>query len=171
MALESKPASKHTEGSLGASQLGGELPFWSPGASGDRSGKSESSSHPVLGSSPLVPSLIFVVLLVLLISSVEFRYLVSPAGDIPSPREALALVRNHGSPLPQDDVKVWTKKQFGYYYCQGDLMFGRTPGRMMAQTEALLSGYRPVRKEYCTSIKPKKESRRSGPSRKLVEVR
>jgi hypothetical protein len=162
MVGESRRGDKHPHGNQVAGKLGGELPFWSPGAAGGRSGKSDSSTHPLFSWAPIVPALVFLIVLILLLSFVESRYWRSPAADIPSPREVFALIRNHGSPLPQDNVKVWTKKQSGFYYCQGDLLFGRKPGKMMKQTDALLSGYRPVRKEYCTSNKPKEESRRSG---------
>jgi hypothetical protein len=67
-------------------------------------------------------------------------------------------------------VNVWTKQQFGFYYCLGDILFGRKPGKMMMQSEALLSGYRPVHQQYCTTSEPKEESKRSGPSPKPLHA-
>lgn len=171
MAAESKSGAKHAETSTGASQLGGGVPFWSPDKTDAHSRKMESSAHPPRGSSPIMPALLFLVLVTLLASSVEYPGWYSSAGNLPVAREVLAVIRSHGSPLPQDNVKVWTKQQFGFYYCQGDLLFGREPGKLVMQSEALLSGYRPVHQQYCTASEPKEESMRSAPPPKPMHAR
>jgi hypothetical protein len=171
MAVISQSGKTHSGRGQGAGRSGEELPFWSLDRFLGRSGKLKSSTHPVLGSSPIVPALLFLGVLVLLIAFVESQHWFGTASGIPSPREVLALFRSHGSPLPQETVKVWTKQQSGFYYCQGDLLFGRKPGKMMNQTEALLSGYRPVLKEYCTSNKPEEESKRSASARTTADAK
>lgn len=171
MAGDSQPEAKGTETSTGTSQLGGGVPFWSPGKTDAHSRKMESSAHPRPGSSPIMPALLFLVLVTLLASSVEYPGWYSSAGNLPIAREVLALVRSHGSPLPQDNVKVWTKQQFGFYYCQGDVLFGIKPGKLVMQSEALLSGYRPVHQQYCTASEPKEESMRSAPPPKPMHAR
>ena len=40
-------------------------------------------------------------------------------------------------------VNVWVKREFGFYYCQNDVLFGNKPGQMMTQTDALAAGYQP----------------------------
>ncbi|HXH48886.1 MAG TPA: hypothetical protein VNM47_06030 [Terriglobia bacterium] len=171
MAVISQSGETHSGRGQGAGKLGEELPFWSLGKIRGRSGKSESSTHPLLGSSPIIPALLFLGILVVLFAFVESQHWLGTASGIPSPREVLALFRSHGSPLPQENVRVWTKKQTGFYYCQGNLLFGRKPGKMMDQTEALLAGYRPVLKEYCTSNKPEEESKPSASARTTADAK
>jgi hypothetical protein len=162
MAVESRYVENYLGRGQGVSKFGEGLTSWSLGMFGGRSGKSEASAHPLLGSSPIMPALLFLVALVLLISFVESRDWFGLAGNISGSSGMLALVRKHRSHLPQDSVKVWTKKQFGFYYCQGDVLFGRKPGELTTQAEALLAGYRPLHSQYCASNKPKEESRRGG---------
>jgi len=165
MAVESQPGPKNAGGTAGASQLAGGVPFWSAGKSSADSRKIEPLPHSVLDSPPIMLAVLCLVLLTLLISSVEYRHWSSAAGNVPIARDVLAFIRSHGSPLPQDNVKVWTKQQFGFYYCQGEVLFGRKPGKMMTQSEALLSGYRPVHEQYCAGSEPREASKRSAPSR------
>ncbi len=40
-------------------------------------------------------------------------------------------------------VTVWVKKQFGFYYCRNDVLFGNRPGQLMYQADALTAGYQP----------------------------
>ena len=40
-------------------------------------------------------------------------------------------------------VTVWVKKQFGFYYCRNDVLFGNRPGQPMSQADALTAGYQP----------------------------
>jgi hypothetical protein len=54
-------------------------------------------------------------------------------------------------PRNAENVSVWTKKQSGFYYCQGGTLFGDKPGESMAQSVALTSGYRPVDGTYCAN--------------------
>ncbi|HEX5412215.1 MAG TPA: hypothetical protein VFZ27_10165 [Terriglobia bacterium] len=163
MAVKSQPGAKSKEGSLGAGKLGARLPFLSAGKSGAHSPGGERSSRPPLGSSPILQSLLFLVVVTLLVSSFGRRDWSKSAAHVPMVRDVFALMRSHGSPLPQDDVKVWTKQQFGFYYCQGEVLFGRKPGTIMTQSEALGSGYRPVHEQYCVSSTPKEESIRGEP--------
>ena len=55
-------------------------------------------------------------------------------------------------------VGVWTKKQSGYYYCQGGTLYGNKPGEIMTQADALMSGYRPAGGHYCLSGKTNEAS-------------
>lgn len=48
-----------------------------------------------------------------------------------------------GSPNANDAVSVWVINQFGFYYCQNDVLFGNKPGQMMTQAKALAEGYQP----------------------------
>jgi hypothetical protein len=171
MAVIFQSGEKHSGRGQGAGKLGDDLPFWSLGRFRSRSGKMESSTHPVLGSSPIVPALLFLGVIVLLFAFAESQHWFGPTSGIPSPTEVLALFRSHGAPLPKENVKVWAKMQSGFYYCQGDLLFGRKPGKIMDQTEALLAGYRPGLKEYCTSNKPEEESRGSASARTTADAK
>jgi guanyl-specific ribonuclease Sa len=40
-------------------------------------------------------------------------------------------------------VTVWVKKEFGFYYCRTDVLFGNRPGQLMSQANALTAGYQP----------------------------
>ncbi len=46
-------------------------------------------------------------------------------------------------------MRVWTKQQSGFYYCEGGTLFGDKPGEMMTQGEALMTGYRPADGTCC----------------------
>jgi hypothetical protein len=50
----------------------------------------------------------------------------------------------------QLNLKVWTDKQSGYYYCQGDRFYGRTSaGSYVSQGQALQQGYTPAMNVPC----------------------
>ncbi|HXH50142.1 MAG TPA: hypothetical protein VNM47_12430 [Terriglobia bacterium] len=51
-------------------------------------------------------------------------------------------------------IRVWAIKEFGSYYCQGEILFGDKPGKAMAQSDALMAGYRPSIGR-CSNDKPK----------------
>lgn len=95
--------------------------------------------------------------------SVPFRvkqWFRSATNNLPSAADLLARFRKGHPALPKASelVTVWTKKQFGLYYCQSDALFGRKPGEPMKQVVALMSGYRPASKRYCTNTKPDEAS-------------
>lgn len=50
-------------------------------------------------------------------------------------------------------IKVWAIQEFGYYYCQGEILFGDKPGKLMSQSDALSAGYRPS-VGHCTYKQP-----------------
>ena len=79
----------------------------------------------------------------------------------------------HGQEKQQlaPDVKVWAKKQAGFYYCRGDVLFGTKSGRLMTQDDALMSGYRPAGGQYCAPDKEAEVSRNSEPSRESLGTR
>jgi hypothetical protein len=50
----------------------------------------------------------------------------------------------------QLNVKVWTDKQSGFYYCPGDRLYGHTSaGAYVSQGEALQEGYTPAMNQPC----------------------
>jgi hypothetical protein len=50
-------------------------------------------------------------------------------------------------------ISVWAIKEFGYYYCQGQILFGNSRGKLMSQSDALAAGYRPS-VSHCTNGQP-----------------
>jgi len=64
----------------------------------------------------------------------------SPPSMAPStlPTEEPVKVSQAGS-----RVTVWVKKQFGFYYCRNDVLFGNRPGQLVSQADALTAGYQP----------------------------
>lgn len=54
-------------------------------------------------------------------------------------------------PAPKMDptVTVWVNRDSGTYYCAGDRSFGKGPGEMRRQGEALTAGYQPLFEHYC----------------------
>jgi hypothetical protein len=141
--------SKESGGRGSVGNSGNDQPFWSAGGSGAHPNKGPLSSHSVLTSSPTTPALLLLLVLLLLFCSPQIREWLGSADNLPSPAELSALIWKNRSSLPKANVDVWAKKEFGFYYCQGDLLFGRKPGKLMAQTDALLSGYRPAGRQYC----------------------
>jgi hypothetical protein len=51
-------------------------------------------------------------------------------------------------------IRVWAIKEFGSYYCRGEILFGDKPGKLMSQSDALMAGYRPS-VGRCNNVKPK----------------
>jgi hypothetical protein len=48
------------------------------------------------------------------------------------------------------NVKVWTYKKTGWYYCPDSRFYGKLkPGKYMTQDDALERGYRPAAQEPC----------------------
>ncbi len=125
------------------------------GESGDHPFRPSPATHSPLTSNPLIPTfLMFLVVLTLLTSAPVQGWLVA-GGRLPSINEIPARIWNWdkhtAAPRVNENVSVWAKKQFGFYYCQGGVLFGREPGELMTQGEALLSGYRPAGGQYCSS--------------------
>ncbi len=46
-------------------------------------------------------------------------------------------------------VVVWAEKLAGNYYCAGSPMYGRRPGNLMKQGDALTQGFQPDLGQYC----------------------
>lgn len=97
----------------------------------------------------------------------------SLASKLPNPDQVFASGWNQAPAAlkPSDRVSVWAKKQTGFYYCQGGILFGSKPGQLMTQAEALSSGYRPVGGEYCTHNKPGETSPGSPPLRTMTSIK
>ena len=66
----------------------------------------------------------------------------------------MALISEKPDKTSQDalHVSVWVKKEFGFYYCRNDVLFGNKPGQLMSQDAALTAGYQPS-DGRCTSNK------------------
>lgn len=68
-----------------------------------------------------------------------------PANGASLSRDSSSLI----SEKPSNDsqagahVNVWVKKEFGFYYCRNDVLFGKKPGKLMAQADALSAGFQP----------------------------
>jgi hypothetical protein len=152
-------------------KIAADVPFWSPEVSGTHPHKPARRRPSLLGSSPLIPALLLLLIGVLLPSSPWFRHSVHTAFRFPVIQKFAALLRGPKKQALEPKVKVWAKKQTGFYYCRGDILFGTKQGRLMAQDEALTLGYRPVSGEYCTADKPTEVSRYSEPSRKTLETK
>lgn len=79
----------------------------------------------------------------------------------------------HGQKKQQllPNMKVWAKKQSGFYYCPGNILFGTKQGRLVTQEKALTSGYRPAGGQYCTADNATEVSRYNEPSPKSLGAR
>ena len=87
-----------------------------------------------------VPASIYVVLVVaLLVGVLVFSYFYI---QIRTPRENLGKA--------QQELKVWTDKSTGFYYCPNSPNYGHTGGgQYMTQEEARQGGYTPPLNEPC----------------------
>ena len=56
---------------------------------------------------------------------------------------------SHFGRLSEPDATVWAMKRTGNYYCIDSVMFGRQPGVVMKQVQALDRGYQPALSSYC----------------------
>lgn len=125
------------------------------GESSDHPYRPSPTTHSPLTSSPLIPTFLMVLVVLTLLSSAPVQQWLVAGGQLPSISELPARIWNwhmhSNAPSVNENVSVWAKKQFGFYYCQGGVLFGREPGELMAQGEALLSGYRPAGGQYCGS--------------------
>jgi hypothetical protein len=152
-------------------KIAADVPFWSPEVSGTHPHKPARRRNSVLGSSPLFPALLLLLIVVLLPSSEWFRQSVQTAFRFPVMQKLSALIRGKKKQAPEPKVKVWAKKQTGFYYCRGDILFGTKQGRLMTQDEALMTGYRPASGDYCTADKPTEVSRNREPSQKAFDTK
>ncbi len=129
-----------------------ELHFWSAGTSADRTYQPAPSTHSLLGTTPLIPAVILIIGIVALLSSGWFWQNLDATRNLPAVQAVSGLFRKKPAHVPE--AMVWVDKKSGFYYCRGDMLFGRGQGRLMAQGEALMSGYQPAGGRYCTSGKP-----------------
>lgn len=56
--------------------------------------------------------------------------------------------------LSDPGAEVWVIRQIGNYYCHGGVLFGRRPGELMKQSDALALGYQPALGQYCGDAGP-----------------
>jgi len=126
--------------------------------SGSRAGskdglyKPSPSTHSPITSNPLVPAFLLLLVGFLLLYSSPVKTWLTETEGLPTLAEIFSFSRKQGPPvLPKEGerVSVWAKAQSGFYYCQGGTLFDSQPGTMMAQVDALTSGYRPSGGEYC----------------------
>jgi hypothetical protein len=155
----------------GSRNLAEPPPFWSPDVPGTRPHKPARRRHSLLGSSPLIPALFLLLIVALLPSSKWFRQSVHTAVRFPVIQSISALIHGQKKQSLMPNVKVWAKKQTGFYYCRGGILFGKDEGRLMTQGEALESGYRPADGQYCTADKATEVSRNSEPSHNSLSTR
>lgn len=128
-----------------------DLPFWSAGGRGGRGHKQSALSHSLLGASPLIPAVMVMAGVMALVYSGWLRQGVETSGSFPVVEEVSALFQKAPPPVP--GVLVWTRKESGFYYCRGNVLFGRMTGKLQTQSAALTSGYRPEGGHYCASGK------------------
>ncbi len=133
-----------------------DLPFWSTGAPGSRERKRGASRHFILGASPLIPAVIALFSIIVLVYTGWFQQGLKASGNLPVVKAISALFQK--DPPLDSGVRVWVRKDSGFYYCSGNVLFGRRPGKMQAQGEALTSGYRPANGQYCSAGKLEEHS-------------
>jgi hypothetical protein len=88
---------------------------------------------------PVLPALFFLGVAILVLALAD-----------PGARSLLGL-GHPPQPLTSPDVRVWVDRDRGIYSCPGSVLFGRGPGRAMAQAQALSLGYQPAVEAYCTN--------------------
>jgi guanyl-specific ribonuclease Sa len=89
-----------------------------------------------------------------LLFSTPVRTWLTTADDLPTLAQMFSFLRKEKRnvlPKAGKNLRVWAKKQSGFYYCQGGILFGNKPGKMMAQVDALMAGFRPSDGDYCSS--------------------
>jgi hypothetical protein len=124
-------------------------------AGGDRGHyKPAPSTHSPITSNPLVPAFLLLTVGLLLTTVTPLGSWVAAAEDSPTLNQIFFFPgkkKAHGLSKTGEAIKVWTKKQSGFYYCQGGTLFGNKPGKMMTQSAALTSGFRPAGGGYCAN--------------------
>jgi hypothetical protein len=146
-----------------------DRPPGSSGESGNGPYRPAPSTHSVLTSNPLVPAFLVLMFGLVILSSAPIQEWFAEGGNLPNLSQIFWPSKNNKNlasiSAANEGVGVWAKKQSGFYYCQGGLLFGNQPGEMMTQDEALLSGYRPGDGLYCTEGPPREPSADSVPVR------
>jgi hypothetical protein len=116
--------------------------------------KSSPSTHSPLTSNPLIPAFLMLIVGFLLMTVTPARIWLTEGDGLPTLANIFSFLQKQKSntlPKASEDIRVWTRKQSGFYYCKSDTLFGDKPGKLMGQSEALMSGYRPVAGTYCTN--------------------
>ena len=134
---------RRPSGSKGGPQVGNHSP--SP------------STHSPLTSNPLVPAFLLLTVALLLATVTPLGPWLGAAQESPTLRRIFLFPGKKQMPsLPKaaEGVSVWTKKQAGFYYCEGGILFGNRPGQIMRQSDALMSGFRPADGKYCKNNHP-----------------
>jgi hypothetical protein len=146
--------------SLFISSLGGKRSrdlSGSSNESGDHPYKPAPQTYPMLISNPLIPAFLVLMILLLLAFSTPVETWLTQTEHLPTLAEIFAIGRKkQPATLPKsgEDIGVWAKNQSGFYYCQGGVLFGDKPGKMMTQAEALMTGFRPADGGYCANTQP-----------------
>lgn len=128
-----------------------------PDKSSDHAHRPSPSTHAGLTSNPLVPTFFLLAVLLLIGSTAPVKHWLTNTENLPSLTQIFSVSRNkQPATMPKqcENVSVWTKKQFGFYYCEGGVLYGSEPGKIMTQADALTSGYRPADGQYCGSSQP-----------------
>lgn len=110
-------------------------------------------THSPITSNPLIPAFLVLLAGFLVLYSSPVKTWLNETEGLPTLAQIFSFSRKQAPPsLPQksERVSVWAKTESGFYYCQGGTLFDSQPGTMMAQIDALTSGYRPSAGEYCT---------------------
>lgn len=137
--------------------LGEGKPIKLSGGSQDGQYKPSPSNHSPITSNPLVPACLVLLVGFLILSLSPVRVWLTEADNLPTLANIFSFSRKPKSnslPRNAESVSVWAKKQSGFYYCEGGILFGNKPGQMMTQSVALTSGYRPVGGTYCAGSQP-----------------
>jgi hypothetical protein len=115
--------------------------------------KPSPSTHSPITSNPLMPAVLMLMVAFLLVTVSPVRVWLTEADGLPDLASFFSFSHKQKSntlPKAGEGISVWTRKQSGFYYCKGDTLFGDKPGELMGQSEALMSGYRPVAGTFCT---------------------
>lgn len=115
--------------------------------------KPSPSTHASITSNPLIPAVLLLLVGFLVLYSSPVQTWLEETGDLPTLAQIFSFSRKQKPnvlPKEGENVSVWAKAQSGFYYCQGGTLFGNEPGTIMAQGDALTSGYRPFGGDYCT---------------------
>jgi hypothetical protein len=129
----------------------------SHGGSRDGHYKPSPSTHSSITSNPLIPAFLLLTVGFVLLSLTPVRLWLTTTEDLPTLSQIFSFSRKKQTntlPKAGEAISVWTKKQSGFYYCQGGTLFGNKPGEMMTQADALMSGFQPAGGEYCANSQP-----------------
>jgi hypothetical protein len=102
-----------------------------------------------LSSSPTLCAFAVIAAFLAVLASPPLRQRLADLADVPS--EAWLSVSHRRAEVPASwgSVTVWARPDSGLYYCGGETLFGRRPGRYLSQGDALTLGYRPAAHRYC----------------------